>query len=119
MTTRRAALLLSVMVAGLLAGCGQDTDVESTPVPAEGSTSAVGSAPDAAAESAFLAATAAHLCEVQSGVYADAAELASAYALAPAYDELSDEHVAELTARLAADPAFSEELRQAIADSCG
>ena len=68
---------------------------------------------------AFLAATAAHLCDVQSGVYDDPAELAAAYAQAPEYDGISDGEVADLMARLSADPAFTAELRKEIAETCG
>ena len=115
-----AAFVLAVALTGALAGCSQDADVATQSSPSETPTAQTSpSAPDASAESVFLAANAAHLCDVQSDVFEDPAELAAAYALAPEYVGLSDGQVADLTARLAEDAAFSEQLRKEIAATCG
>lgn len=109
------AATLTGSMSGLLSGCSPDAKVATTPAPSEAATPAAG----ASAESAFLAATAAHLCEVQSDLFEDPAELAAAYASTPEYAGLSEDLVDDLTARLTADPAFSEELRREIAHTCG
>ncbi len=112
--TRLGTAALIGALAWSLVGCSPEAEVAATPA-SEASTPMSASA----AEGSFLAATAAHLCTVQSGVYDDAAELAAAYAASAEYDGLSAAQIAELTARLTADPAFSEQLREAIADTCG
>ncbi len=117
-----AAFVLVVSLTGALAGCSQDAEVATQPSSSEtptAQTSPSQTEPDASAESVFLAANAAHLCDVQSAVFEDPAELAAAYALAPEYVGLSEGQVADLTARLAEDAAFSAQLRTEIAETCG
>ncbi|GAA3447743.1 hypothetical protein [Planomonospora venezuelensis] len=69
-------------------------------------------------EEIYLAATAAHLCAVQSTVYSDPKEMAEAYAAAPEYPGLTGGQISELDRRLDGDAAFSARLTQRLADTC-
>ncbi len=80
--------------------------------------SAAPASPLDAAESIFLAATAAHLCNVGQTVYDDPAALAKAYRSAPTYPGLDSGQVAELTERLHSDPTLSARLTRQLQVTC-
>ena len=103
--------LTTLLLAGALglAGCGHGTE-RATPA---------GSAPGDRSETTFLDVTAAHLCAVQSRVYADPAALAAAYQNSPQYPGLSDAQVAGFKQRLTSDTAFTGRLAQRIQATCG
>ncbi len=79
---------------------------------------AVPTRPVSAAESIFLAATAAHLCNVGQTVYDDPAALAKAYQSAPTYPGLDKGQVDELTERLHSDPTLSDQLTRQLRMTC-
>lgn len=95
------------------AACGQPTVSSGDP-----GTSQAPSVASVPADDAFIAATAAHLCAVQSTVYPDAASLAAAYAATPNYGNLTASQVQTLKQRLTTDTAFSERLTQQLTTDC-
>jgi hypothetical protein len=99
-----------LLMAGALAlsGCGAD-----------GAAPPVSPSTVDPAEIAFLDVTAAHLCGVQSRVYADPAALAAAYQSSPQYPGLPDAKVAAFKERLTTDAAFAGRLTQRIQATCG
>ncbi|GII24810.1 hypothetical protein [Planosporangium mesophilum] len=71
------------------------------------------------AEQTFLDATAAHLCSVQSMVYADPKALADAYQATPEYPGLTPAQVERFRQRLTADATFARALTSATQRACG
>jgi hypothetical protein len=71
------------------------------------------------AETIFLDTTAAHLCAVQSRVYADPKELADAYATPPPYPQLTSAQVAAFNQRVTSDAAFATKLTERVKSTCG
>jgi hypothetical protein len=71
------------------------------------------------AEQTFLDVTAAHLCSVQSMVYADPKALADAYQAAPEYPGLTPAQVERFRQRLTADATFARALTSATQRACG
>ncbi|GGK34835.1 hypothetical protein GCM10010124_29370 [Pilimelia terevasa] len=69
-------------------------------------------------ESRFVAATAAHLCRVQSTVYSDPGAMASAYARPPDYPDVPADQVAALRGRLKSDPALADRLAAELKATC-
>ncbi|MFI5494214.1 hypothetical protein [Actinoplanes sp. NPDC051859] len=122
-----AALLLGggATAAVIVMGADKPATAQTTPVAATASVASSGApsimpsvAAEAGPEERFLAATAAHLCEVQSTVYTDAKELAAAYAKKPTYSGVSAADVKTLTKKLNSDSEFSAQLTQLMATSC-
>jgi hypothetical protein len=115
----RRAVTVALLVGGLaggLAACGSDgAEVASPP---KATTAAAPVSEEARREAIYLEATAAHLCAVQSRVYTDPAEMASAYASKPRYTGLTDEEVASFDERAKTDPVFAVRLSEAITAAC-
>lgn len=109
--------LVAVLLIGGLSACGSDDPSE----PATAPKATAANAPlseSARREKIYLEATAAHLCAVQSRVYTDPAEMASAYASKPRYTELTDEEIAAFDERAKTDPAFAVRLSETITATC-
>ncbi|WP_203990776.1 hypothetical protein [Virgisporangium aurantiacum] len=106
-------------LAGGLAACGSDGDSGGgVASPPKATTAAAPVSEEARREAIYLEATAAHLCAVQSRVYTDPAEMASAYASKPRYAELTEAEVAAFDERAKTDPAFAVRLSEAITAAC-
>ena len=113
--------LAAIVLMTVLAGCGGDDGGEPPVDAGESSTTAGSTAAPAAsdAQETFVRLTAEHLCNVQSSVFEDPADLAAAYEQAPEYPGLTAEQVAEFEKKVLEDPEFSAELLDALATACG
>lgn len=110
----RCALVAACAIATTLtAGCGQPALPGGDP-----GTSPAPSVAPVSADGAFIAATAAHLCRVQSTVYPDAASLAAAHAATPDYGKLTPSQVQTFKQRLTSDPTFSAQLKRQLTTTC-
>ncbi|GAA2641540.1 hypothetical protein GCM10010399_89180 [Dactylosporangium fulvum] len=126
--SRSLLVLAGLALAGLAlvagtAGCGDAPDSTkarmATPSVAPVSASASAPLTPERREALFLAATAAHLCSVQSRVYTDPSAMASAYASQPVYQDLTAEQVTEFQQRIVSEPAFADRLTRQIQQTCG
>jgi len=126
-----------VLVTLTVTGCGSaSTDsltdppaATSSAVPAIAATHPVSSSPRPTAvpdrrtplqraEDTFSTITAAHLCAVQSTVYANLKAMAAAYAEVPPYPGLTTGQVAGFRARMAQDKAFAGRVYTQLQASC-
>jgi hypothetical protein len=118
----RRAVTVALLAGGLAAGlaaCGSDGGSGGGAAsPPKATTAAAPVSEEARREAIYLEATAAHLCAVQSRVYTDPAEMASAYASKPRYAELTEAEVAAFDERAKTDPAFAVRLSEAITAAC-
>ncbi|GGM09195.1 hypothetical protein ACFFX1_01440 [Dactylosporangium sucinum] len=110
-------VLLAAAATSATAGCGGSSGTTEATMAAP--TRAASPSASASPEAQFLAATAAHLCSVQSRVYTDPAAMASAYAAQPRYQGLSDAQIGEFQQRTISDPAFAERLTRQVQQTCG
>lgn len=109
------ALLVGALLSGL-GGCGSDDTDASAPPAATVAPKAVSG--EERREKIYLEATAAHLCAVQSRVYTDPGEMASAYASRPRYEGLTADEVAAFDQRRTTDPDFARRLAETITATC-
>ncbi|RZU46599.1 hypothetical protein EV385_6674 [Krasilnikovia cinnamomea] len=108
-----------------LSGCGAEHEAAAAAQPAAvqaaGAQEAgnVQAAPvGAGPEATFIAATAAHLCTVQSTVYDDPKAMADAYQATPDYPGLTKAQVTAFQQKLTSDSAFAKQLSTNLQQTC-
>ncbi|GID96236.1 hypothetical protein ACFQFC_38905 [Amorphoplanes digitatis] len=121
LTLAAAGAVAATALLGLTAcGTQADTTAAAQVAPAQpaATTEAAPAGGPRTAEDAFITATAAHLCTVQSTVYDNPAEMAKAYAATPAYPGLTKAQVTQLRERLTADATFADRLTTNLQTTC-
>jgi hypothetical protein len=112
-----AAAVAAVTVA--TTSCSGDPSPRGAPAPAtQTSGTADARTAEHRAEDTFIAATAVHLCTVQSTVYDDPKAMADAYNTVPPYPGISTAQVQKLRQRLTSDAAFAALLTTRLQQTC-